>query len=161
MRLRMFALLLATTAFAACNGDYLPADPSLTGSWESTWSTGPRPFPGGARTVNEFTQVYFGDNHAFQRVRYLVDTNQVTIIDQIDQGTFTAQGGTVWARVDHSYARGAGEPLDNPIPQSVDRTDEYRYSVNGDALTLSPQCPPNASCIEPVITVYGRLRPID
>jgi len=63
--------------------------------------------------------------------------------------------------VDSEYLRNGAAAPANITLRPANRDGDIIYSVQGDAMTLAPVCPPNASCIIPQFTHYTRQHAID
>jgi hypothetical protein len=150
-------IALASAALAACEGDTtLGTDPVLAGLWLSPYENVQVPFPDGTRTLSAGMRWSFDAAGHFDRRELLIDpVAALPILELVERGTYHTHGNRLELHVDSAYTR---DQALMPAPvalQPANRNGSFGYEVHGDDLTITPVCPPAASC-DPRFTQFER-----
>jgi len=159
MKLRSFAALLAVTLLSACSGDTILPARELAGPWLSNRETVAAVFPEGPRSLQGQVVLSFMEDGTFTRQTSLYDPQgDRHVTDAVEQGTYTARSGVARLTITQQYQRGAGAPVEHPVPVPAGPyTLDYRYTITGGEMMFVSVCPANALCVEPRFTHYSSL----
>jgi hypothetical protein len=163
MKLRLLAVLASAALLAGCEHRDPTLPPTgLADGWITPAQTVQPSFPSGPRPVRSWVHVVLGADGSFFREHRLVNVDEQPLLsayELVEVGTYTAHDGKLSVHLTQAWYRGGGEGT-NPVLSAVDGTAEYTYTVQGDALSLFPVCPPNALCAPPAFTQFIRYSPI-
>lgn len=160
MRLYPFALVLAATALAACNGDpSLLSTQKLLGTWRGEEQPYTTLIGGQVRTLQGHVELSLFPNGTYHREEVLYDAMQNRgFVDRAEEGTFSTRDVILDLKIHALYTRNGAEPRPTPPLQPFEGEGLFGYRVEGNELTVN-WCPMGANCVRDFTTRHTRVTP--